>query len=115
MTPELLELLGTSGGAIGGDKVIAKPQRGTRVWKNKDFVILVSGQWVSQIGNSLFQLAVFWYVLSETHRTTDLAWVGAIMALPGILGMLSGVFADRLDRRRTMIGSDVVRLIVTHM
>ena len=79
------------------------------MWRNRNLVILVSGQWVSQIGNNLFELAVFWYVLAATHRAADLGWVGTAMALPGVLGLATGVFVDRMDRRWTMFGSDVVR------
>lgn len=79
------------------------------VWRNTNLVILVSGQWVSQIGNNLFELAVYWYVLAATHHAADLGWVGTAMALPGVLGLLSGVFVDRMDRRWTMFGSDVIR------
>lgn len=81
----------------------------TSLWRNTNLVILVSGQWVSQVGNNLFELAVYWYVLAATHHAADLGWVGTAMALPGILGLISGVFVDRMDRRWTMVGSDVIR------
>ncbi len=81
----------------------------TSPWRNTNLVILVSGQWVSQVGNNLFELAVYWYVLAQTHHAADLGWVGTAMALPGVLGLLSGVFVDRMDRRWTMFGSDVLR------
>ncbi len=83
--------------------------RQTSIWRNANLLILVSGQWVSQIGNNLFELAVYWYVLSETHRAADLGWVGTAMALPGVLALVTGVFVDRADRRWTMVGSDVIR------
>jgi len=83
------------------------------LWRNTNLVILVSGQWVSQVGNNLFELAVFWYVLSETHHAADLGWAGTVMALPGVLGLLSGVFVDRMDRRWTMFGADVLRAAIS--
>jgi len=95
-------------GVAQGD--LAKPgATPASVWRNRNLVILVSGQWVSQIGNNLFELAVFWYVLAATHQAADLGWVGTAMALPGVLGLATGVFVDRMDRRWTMFGSDVVR------
>ena len=77
--------------------------------RNQNFAILLTGRWVSSIGNNLLELAVFWFVLSITHRRSDLGWVGVAMALPGVLGLFSGVLVDRVDRRRVMIGADLVR------
>ncbi len=79
------------------------------LWRNANLVILVGGQWVSQVGNNLFELAIYWYVLAATHHAADLGWVGTAIALPGVLGLFSGVFVDRMDRRWTMIASDVLR------
>ncbi len=80
---------------------------------NANLTILVSGQWVSQVGNNLFELAVFWYVLAQTHQAADLGWVGTAMALPGVLGLMTGVFVDRMDRRWTMVGSDIIRAVLS--
>jgi MFS family permease len=77
--------------------------------RNRNFRILVAGQWVSSIGNNLFELAVFWFVLSTTHRPSNLGLVGTAMALPGVLGLFSGVLVDRTDRRLIMIVSDLIR------
>ncbi len=86
-----------------------RAQRKPSLWRNTNLTILVSGQWVSQVGNNLFELAVYWYVLAQTHQAASLGWVGTAMALPGVLGLMTGVFVDRMDRRWTMVGSDVLR------
>jgi DHA3 family macrolide efflux protein-like MFS transporter len=88
-----------------------KPARRS-LFRDRNFAILVTGQWISSIGNNLFDLAVFWFVLSITHRPSDLGWVGVAMALPGILGLFSGVLVDRADRRRVMMGADLVRAVL---
>ncbi len=87
------------------DRTVKHP----KLWRNANLTILVSGQWVSQVGNNLFELAVYWYVLAQTHQAASLGWVGTAMALPGVLGLMTGVFVDRMDRRWTMVGSDVLR------
>ena len=79
------------------------------ILRNKNVVILLSGQFISRIGNNLFSLALYWYVLSETHSRSALGFVGALASLATAVGLISGVFVDRWDRRRTMIGSDILR------
>ncbi len=84
-------------------------ERRPSLWRNSNLLILLSGQWVSQVGNNLFELAVYWYVLAQTHQAADLGWVGTAMALPGVLGLMTGVFVDRMDHRFTMVRSDMIR------
>lgn len=65
---------------------------------------------MSQAGDWLYNLALLAFVFGRTHSS---AWVGATTAarvLPIVLlGPLGGVVADRWDRRRIMICSDLVR------
>jgi DHA3 family macrolide efflux protein-like MFS transporter len=77
--------------------------------RHRDLAILVGGQWVSQVGNNLFSLALYWYVLSHTSNPSALAWVGAATTLPNVLGLLTGVFVDRVNRRSAMMASDAIR------
>ncbi len=82
------------------------------IWKNRSFVILLSGQWVSQVGNALFIMAVSWYVLTRTHNRTLLGYVMAVEGLAGIAAMISGVYADRWNRKGTLVVTDIIRAIL---
>lgn len=82
------------------------------VFTNGNFVTLLSGQFLSQVGNTLFALGSAWYVLSWTHSRAALGLVGALAALGAAFGFISGTFVDRWDRRRTMFVSDVIRAII---
>jgi MFS family permease len=66
---------------------------------------------VSQIGDWLYNLALVVLVYDRTHSA---AWAGVTTAarvVPVVaLGPLGGVLADRFDRRRIMIVSDVARM-----
>ena len=65
---------------------------------------------VSQLGDWLYNLALLAFVYDRTHSVTWTAATTAARALPMVLlGPLGGVLADRYDRRRLMIASDVVR------
>jgi len=72
--------------------------------------LLLVGLAVSQAGDWLYNLALLALVYGRTHSP---AWVGLTTAariLPEVaLGPLGGILADRIDRRRLMIGSDVIR------
>jgi MFS transporter, DHA3 family, macrolide efflux protein len=87
--------------------------KGTSVWRNRNLLILVAGQWVSQVGNTLFSMAVYWFVLSDTGSRADLGYVGSILSLAGLAGLLAGALVDRWDRRRTMVWTDVVRAVLS--
>jgi MFS transporter, DHA3 family, macrolide efflux protein len=82
------------------------------IWRNRNLLTLVGGQWVSQIGNTLFTMAVYWTVLARTGSRADLGFVGSILALASVFGLVAGAFVDRWDRRRTMIWVDVGRTVL---
>lgn len=82
------------------------------IWRKGNFVLLFSGQFLSQIGNALFGLGSVWFVLSWTHSRAALGIVGAASALGAVFGFISGTFVDRWDRRLTMVASDLVRAVL---
>ena len=55
-------------------------------------------------------MAVFALLLDLTGSATAVAWMMIVQFLPvAIVGPMAGVVVDRVDRRRLMIGADVVR------
>src|SRR6188474_3182711 len=68
------------------------------------------GQTVSAAGDGLTGVALTFAVLGIGGSATDLGLVIAAFLVPRVAFMLiGGVWADRLPRRRVMIGSDLVR------
>jgi predicted MFS family arabinose efflux permease len=66
---------------------------------------------VSQVGDWLYNLALVVLVYDRTHSPLWTGVTTAARVVPFVaLGPLGGVLADRYDRRRIMIGSDVIRL-----
>lgn len=88
--------------------------RGARaVLQNPNFRKLWVGQGISQIGDGLTNLAMLIVVNALTGSTAALAGVAIALALPPLFfGMGAGVVVDRLDRRRLMIVSDILRGII---
>jgi MFS family permease len=81
--------------------------------RSRAFRLLASGQFVSNLGDGLYAVALPWYVLAH-HGGPVL--LGAVLACYGIprtgLIMVGGHLADRLGPWRVMMGADIGRLAV---
>ncbi len=76
----------------------------------RDFRLLWSGLVVSLIGDGMFLIAMAWQVYELSDAPSALAMVGLSMSIPHVLFLLiGGVVTDRVDRRKVMIGADLVR------
>ncbi len=79
-----------------------------RLFRNRSFALLWSGQTVSYFGDAFFNLAVMWVVWSETQSTLQTAVIQAIWHLPDVLfAPLAGVFADRWNRKAIMVTTNL--------
>ncbi len=80
------------------------------VFKNKNFVKLLSGQLFSNVGDAVFRIAIVLYVYSLTGSAAQMTFVLAAQTLPWILiGPISGVLADRISRKTIMVTADFIR------
>jgi MFS family permease len=76
----------------------------------RDFRLLLSSLAVSSCGDWLYNVALLALVYERTGSATWLALTTVARVLPIVLlGPLAGVLADRWDRRRLIIASDLVR------
>jgi MFS family permease len=86
----------------------AEPPRS--LWRNRDYLLLWSGQALSDIGGEMSDLALPLLVLAVTHSPAQTGLVAALSALPAIgVGLPAGVLVDRWDRRRVMLTCDLGR------
>ena len=80
---------------------------------NRNYRYTWIGQIVSEIGDHFNNVAVFSLVLATTKSGLVVSGVMLSRAIPAMLaGPLAGVVLDRLDRKRVMIASDLVRAVV---
>ena len=78
--------------------------------ERRDFALLTAGSLVSLLGDGFFSIALAWQVYEISNVPTALSIVGVAWTVPLIVFLLlGGVFTDRYDRRRLMIGADIVR------
>ncbi len=83
------------------------------LWKplrHREFRLLYGGMCVSLLGDGAFLVALAWQVYAISSAPAALGIVGVAMTVPTIVFLLlGGVLSDRFDRRRLMLGADVVR------
>src|SRR3954447_17762927 len=80
--------------------------------EERQFRLLFLGQALSVVGDCMTQVVLPFAVLSVGGSVTDVGIVAAAGFVPFIfLGLIGGVIADRMERRRILIASDVVRLL----
>lgn len=83
------------------------------ILRHRSFRFLWLGQIVSNAGDFFYHLAVLIMVNRLTGSTLAIGATMIAISLPQLLfGPIGGVFADRVDRRRLMIASDLVRSLL---
>jgi MFS family permease len=81
--------------------------------QNPDVRWLWLGQVVSQFGDWFNVVAVYALLLDLTGSATAVAVMMVVQQLPiALVGPAAGALVDRLDRRRVMIGADLLRATV---
>ncbi|HLW00877.1 MAG TPA: MFS transporter [Ktedonobacterales bacterium] len=82
------------------------------LWRNRDYLLLWSGQAISSVGSSASELALPLLVLSVTHSPAQAGFAGALRSLAYVLlGLPAGALIDRWDRKRTMMLCDAGRAL----
>ena len=95
----------------------ARPEDGTTggyasLWRNRDYLLLWSGQAVSSFGSQISGLSFPLLVLALTGSPAQAGIIGATRALPfALFSLPAGALIDRWDRRRTMIWCDSGRAL----
>ncbi|MER5635515.1 amino acid adenylation domain-containing protein [Kitasatospora sp. NPDC002227] len=78
------------------------------------FYVVAAGQTVSLIGSALTSFALGVWAYQRSGRVLDYALISMLAMLPAIVaGPLGGAVADRVDRRRVMLGCDAVSAAAT--
>jgi MFS transporter, DHA3 family, tetracycline resistance protein len=86
-----------------------------RSLKHRPFALLWTGQTTSRLGDSLYRIALSWWVLEKTGSAVAMGTVLIFTQIPLLLFLLiGGVVVDRLPRIRIMFASDVLcGLVIT--
>jgi MFS family permease len=80
--------------------------------RNRDFMLLWSGQALSGLGSQISVVAYPLLVLALTHSPAKAGITGFAKALPiFLLALPAGALADRMHRKHLMVASDGVRAV----
>jgi predicted MFS family arabinose efflux permease len=78
--------------------------------EERQFRLLFLGQALSVIGDRMTAVVLPFAVLSVGGSVTDVGLVAAAQFVPfALFGLAGGVLADRIDRKRILIASDLIR------
>ena len=84
-----------------------------RSLKHRPFALLWTGQTTSRLGDSLYRIALSWWVLEKTGSAVAMGTVLVFSQVPMLIFLLiGGVVVDRLPRIRIMFSSDVLSGLV---
>jgi MFS family permease len=77
--------------------------------KHRDYRLLYTGQLVSMFGSMITYVAVPYQVFELTHSSFAVGMLGAAQLVPLLLFALwGGAYADAMDRRKLLIGSEII-------
>jgi DHA3 family macrolide efflux protein-like MFS transporter len=83
------------------------------LFANRNFRWLWIGQTISQLGDSLSVYALLMLVNRLTEASAGaIGLLLIVWGIPRLIGPITGVYVDRLDRKRLMIVSDLIRAVL---
>jgi MFS family permease len=94
------------------EAITAAPSRARvlQAFRSRNFRLLWTGQAVSMLGDTAFLVALGWRTFTLTGSARSLAYVLTLQGVGLLLTvLLGGALADRYDRRRMMLASDLAR------
>ncbi len=82
-------------------------------FRHRNYRLFFGGQLISLVGTWMQQVAQAWLVLQLTHDPIWLGIVAAAQFLPVmVLGLFAGVAADALPKRRVLIATQTVMMVL---
>ncbi len=84
-----------------------------RLWRNQAFVVFWSARAISTVGTGITMVVLPVLVYGMTGSPAWVASLGLIEAVPYLgFGLLAGAVADRMDRKKIMVGCDVTAALL---
>jgi MFS family permease len=81
--------------------------------KHRNYRLFFTGQVISVSGTWMQNVAMYWFVLSLTHDPFAVGILSFARFGPfTVFGLMSGVIADRLDNRKTVIVTQSVQMVL---
>ncbi|WP_246125077.1 MFS transporter [Exilibacterium tricleocarpae] len=92
-----------------GIRLREKPASAETLW-SRNFVLLLQGHLVSQLGDKIYQVVLAFWILSATNSTAIMGSIMASAMLPAIfVSPFAGIVVDRMNKKWLIVAMDVVR------
>jgi DHA3 family macrolide efflux protein-like MFS transporter len=99
---------GAGPAAIATTGNVAASQK-PRLW-NANFYLLWQGQLISALGDTVYAIALGFWVLEKTGSTAVMGTLMAVSSLPRVaIAPFAGVLVDRANRKWLLVATDAVR------
>ena len=83
-----------------------------KLW-NRDYILLLQGGAVSTVGDLMYSVAIGYWVYEKTGSSGLMGIMSAIsMFVTMFLSPFSGSIVDKLDRKRVMVGMDIMQGLI---
>jgi MFS family permease len=80
--------------------------------KNRNFILLISGRIVTNVGDSLYAVASMWLVYEMTKSNFFTGLAGFLTAAPIALQFFIGPLIDRIEHRSILIHSQMIQAVL---
>lgn len=111
--PEVAEAAGETARDTGVDATKQVAGGMFQPFKVRNFNLLFGGQTISTIGDTLYAVALPWFILNNGGNPQELGIVLAAYGIPRVGSvLLGGWLSDRLRPRRLMLIADAVRALL---
>ncbi|WP_414049167.1 MFS transporter [Macrococcus animalis] len=77
---------------------------------NKNY--LLTGRLISDLGDSIYSVAIMWYIFDVTKDAFITSITSAIIFTPGILSAFAGPIIDHFNRKKMMLVAQMAQFII---
>ncbi|HNY13090.1 MAG TPA: MFS transporter, partial [Candidatus Wallbacteria bacterium] len=77
---------------------------------NASYYIFLAGNFISQIGDKIYEIALAWYILEKTGSAISMGGMLVFASLPILLiGPFAGSYIDKVNKKWVMAATDFLR------
>ncbi|MFD1736933.1 MFS transporter [Bacillus salitolerans] len=83
-----------------------------KLFKNRDFLCLFSGRFITNLGDSIYSVAAMWLVYELTKSSFYTGIAGALILLPSIFEFLVGPLVDRWKLKSILVNTQISQALL---
>ncbi|MFB6175592.1 MAG: MFS transporter [Halobaculum sp.] len=103
---------GASSAAADSGETATTTDSNTSIWQNRSFRRFFTGLFLTNVGDSLYGVAILWLVFDLSGSTVLTGLASSLLLLPYLLQFVAGPVVDRLSIRSVMVATQVTQGVV---